>query len=143
MTSVLATFNELTTNQLYDFLWLRQEAFIVEQACAYSDIDGWDAKAIHLLIYDNSRLAAYLRIFSKGVKYTDAASMGRIVVRPEYRATGLGKSLIEKGIRYCGNHPIRIEAQAALQHYYEKYDFVRQGEVYELDGIKHIEMLRA
>src|SRR5690554_5662879 len=93
MTTVLATFNELSPRQLHHLFCLRQDVFIVEQNCAYHDIDGHDEKATHLLIYDNSRLAAYLRIFSKGVKYTDAASMGRIVVRPEYRATGLGKSL--------------------------------------------------
>jgi ElaA protein len=35
---------------VYDFLALRAEIFVVEQACAYLDPDGHDPEAWHLLV---------------------------------------------------------------------------------------------
>ena len=35
-------FDELTLDELYDILQLRNEVFIVEQNCVYKDLDGKD-----------------------------------------------------------------------------------------------------
>ena len=42
------TFQELTTEELYELLRVRSEVFVVEQNCVYQDLDGDDQKAIHL-----------------------------------------------------------------------------------------------
>ena len=41
------TFQELTTDELYELLRVRSEVFVVEQNCVYQDIDGDDQKSIH------------------------------------------------------------------------------------------------
>ena len=46
--SVIKTFNELSTQDIYSMLQLRSEIFVVEQNCAYQDIDDKDQKALHL-----------------------------------------------------------------------------------------------
>jgi ElaA protein len=47
----LRTFEALTPRELHDALQLRTEVFIVEQKCAYQDVDGLDLRALHLLGY--------------------------------------------------------------------------------------------
>ncbi|MEG2961342.1 MAG: GNAT family N-acetyltransferase, partial [Janthinobacterium sp.] len=42
-------FADLTPFDLYDVLAARQNVFILEQTCLYSDIDGYDLEAHHLL----------------------------------------------------------------------------------------------
>ncbi|MBO6585669.1 MAG: GNAT family N-acetyltransferase [Gracilimonas sp.] len=143
METIHKSFEELSSVQLQDIFRLRQNVFIIEQQCFYEDIDGADAKAEHLLIYDEEKLAAYLRIFPYGVKYKNEANMGRIVVDPEFRGTGLGERLIKKGIELCDKKPIRIEAQAALEKYYNGFGFKAEGEVYVVDEIDHLQMVLA
>lgn len=140
MRTVYKTYNDLLNKELEDLFRLRQQIFIIEQQCFYEDIDGYDDKAGHLLIYDGEILAAYLRIFDPGVKY-DEASLGRIVVEPSYRGTGLGRMLIIKGIELCKGEKVRIEAQAALIKYYNDLGFKEEGEVYSVDDIDHIQMV--
>ena len=134
-------FQELSPKQLEDIFRLRQRVFIIEQQCFYEDIDGEDDKAVHLLFYKSRHLAAYLRIFPYGVKYKNEANIGRIVVDPKFRGTGLGEELIKKGISLCEDKPIRIEAQAALRRYYNELGFKEEGDVYVVDGIDHLQMV--
>jgi len=134
------TYEELSNKELEDLFRLRQQIFIIEQQCFYEDIDGYDDKASHLLIYEEKDLSAYLRIFKPGIKYKEA-SLGRIVVAPSYRGTGLGEKLIRKGVKLCGGGKIRIEAQAALINYYNQLGFKEEGEVYSVDDIDHIQMV--
>lgn len=140
MKTVYKTYKDLLNNELEDLFRLRQQVFIIEQQCFYEDIDGYDEKAGHLLFYANDILAAYLRIFAPGLKY-DEASLGRIVVAPPYRGTGLGHKLVRKGIELCEGEKIRIEAQAALIGYYNELGFKEEGEIYSVDDIDHIQMV--
>ena len=56
-------FDQLSTTELYLLLRLRCEVFVVEQRCAYLDIDGRDQEADHLLAWGaNDRLSGYLRV---------------------------------------------------------------------------------
>lgn len=140
MEIIFSTFDELTPRQVEDLFCLRQNVFIIEQACFYPDIDGEDRKAKHLLIYKDEYLAAYLRVFEEGAKFREA-SIGRIVVHPKFRGTGLGQTLIKKGIDYCNAPSIRIEAQALLKSYYQQFGFKEKGEIYVVDGINHLQMV--
>jgi len=140
MKTIHKTYEELSNKELEDLFRLRQQIFIIEQQCFYEDIDGYDDKASHLLIYEEKDLSAYLRIFKPGIKYEEA-SLGRIVVAPSYRGTGLGEKLIRKGVKLCGGGKIRIEAQAALINYYNQLGFKEEGEVYSVDDIDHIQMV--
>ena len=72
-------FADLQLEELYALLRLRQEVFVVEQDCAYLDLDGKDQAATHMLCFDGEELIAYQRCLPPGVSYPESA-MGRIVV---------------------------------------------------------------
>ena len=147
MKKIISQFDKLTPEQLYKILKLRQDVFIIEQNCIYSDLDGYDSKAIHMLFLDKNELAAYSRIFSPDIKYKNESSIGRIIVAKDYRKRTLGKELIRESISYCitnfSNRTIRIEAQAALEDYYSKLGFVSDSKIYSVDDIDHIQMIYA
>ena len=73
----IKSFNQLSTNELYDILHLRSEVFVVEQNCIYQDIDYKDQKALHVLLKKNNKLIGYTRIFKNG-DYFKNASIGRV-----------------------------------------------------------------
>ena len=79
LTSTTKTFQELTTQELYDILQLRSEVFVVEQNCVYQDIDNKDQKALHVLGFKNEKLIAYTRIFKPG-DYFKEASIERVII---------------------------------------------------------------
>jgi ElaA protein len=133
-------FAELTTAELYAITMLREQVFVVEQACVYLDADGLDPVARHQWAETNAILA-YARILPAGAKFAEA-SIGRVVTAPQARGTGLGRELMRRAVTTCGPVPIRIGAQAHLERFYGELGFARASEVYDEDGIPHIEMLR-
>jgi ElaA protein len=139
-------FNELSTQELYDVLQLRSEVFVVEQNCVYQDIDGKDAKAIHLLGTYNNELVAYVRIFKPG-DYFEQASIGRVVVKQNYRDRKWGYDLMNKAIQATeevfNETKITISAQLYLKKFYENFGFTQTSEMYLEDAIPHIEMKRS
>lgn len=65
----LKDFNEFSVEQLYALLKLRCDVFIVEQQCAYPDIDGLDPVSKHILVMnDAGHILGALRIL---LKYED------------------------------------------------------------------------
>lgn len=139
-------FDELNNYELYKILQLRNEVFIVEQKCAYQDLDDKDFLAYHLCAWENEKLLAYTRLFDLGKSYPEAASIGRVITSPSYRRKNFGKELMIKSIeevyRLFGNVPIKISGQLYLKRFYESFSFVQQGGVYLEDGIEHIAMLK-
>jgi ElaA protein len=136
-------FDELTVRELYAILALRSRVFVVEQACAYLDTDDADQVCQHLWATRGDELVAYLRIVPAGVKFAEV-SIGRVIVAPSARGTGLGRTLMERGIATVGaGIPIRIGAQAHLEKFYGELGFVRASDVYDEDGIPHVEMVRS
>ena len=142
---IFSSFDNLTSRQLEAVFNLRQRVFIIEQQCLYEDIDGFDNDAEHLLAYEKDTLAGYLRILKPGIKFKNAASIGRIVVDYPFRGTHVGKELITKGIKITKEkYPgiiLKIEAQAALTIYYQQFNFQPIGETYLVDGISHLMMI--
>ncbi|UYZ63523.1 GNAT family N-acetyltransferase [Hymenobacter weizhouensis] len=139
-------FADLSLAELYALLQLRSEVFVVEQTCAFQDIDGQDQAATHLLGHTPAgELAAYARLFGPGISYPEA-SIGRVVVSPRLRRYGLGRELLRQALDQCtalfGAQPIQIGAQLYLQDFYESFGFRQQGPGYLEDGIPHIHMVR-
>lgn len=137
------SFGELDTHSLYALLRLRQQVFVVEQACAYLDIDNLDQAARHMLCRREGELVAYLRCLAPGLVYPQSA-LGRIVVSPSMRGRNLGMELVRRGIDYNQLHwpeqDILISAQAHLQEFYAASGFVAEGEEYLEDDIPHRRM---
>lgn len=140
-------FHELALEELYELLQLRQRVFAVEQRSIYLDLDGRDAAATHVLgrAAPGGPLLAYARWFAPGVRFFEA-SVGRVVVAPEARSTGLGQALVAESLaglaRAHGVVAVRISAQAHLERFYGRFGFVRDSDVYDEDGIPHLEMVR-
>ncbi len=134
-------FDELSVAELYKIVALRERVFVVEQACAYQDADGYDPASRHLWAELDGAIHAYLRIVPAGAKFAEL-SLGRIVTAPEARGTGLGKELVRRGIAAAGGVTIRIGAQAHLERFYGGFGFMRASDLYDEDGIPHVEMLR-
>ena len=86
---ICKTFTELNTNQLYKLLQLRSEVFVVEQQCAYQELDSVDYHCYHLWAEIENEIIACARIVPKGIKYNEV-SVGRVVTHPKYRRKNLG-----------------------------------------------------
>lgn len=138
-------FAMLSTTELYQILQLRSAVFVVEQHCVYQDLDEKDLKCYHLTGWHNGTAAAYTRLLPKGVSYTEQ-SIGRVVTAKAYRGIGLGQLLMQQSIeasyRLFGKAPIRIGAQQHLKPFYESLGFQQASNVYDEDGIPHIEMVK-
>jgi ElaA protein len=138
-------FNELTTKELYNLLQLRSEVFVVEQDCAYQDIDGEDKKALHVLGYKNENLIAYTRVFEAG-DYFKEASIGRVVVAKNERQYKYGYKIMKASIEAVEDNfkenKIIISAQTYLKKFYNNLGFIETGKEYLEDGIPHKKMIK-
>lgn len=139
-------YNDLKMYELYDFLKLRSDVFVVEQKCIFLDIDDKDKDAIHIIGKINGSIVAYTRIFNKWKIYNNYFCIGRVCCSKQYRGYGLGKLLLKKSIEECkkqfGEGQIKIEAQIYLKSFYESFGFIQSGDPYIEDEIEHIPMIR-
>ncbi len=136
-------FTSLNTELLYQIMALRNAVFIVEQNCPYQDLDGIDQDCIHLLGLDNDKLAAYARILPAQEKYP--ASIGRLIIAPDYRGQQLAHQLMKHALTWIKNHKttahIVISAQSHLTDFYAQHQFLIEGEEYLEDNIPHRRMI--
>jgi ElaA protein len=139
------TLAELDAAQLHTLFAAREAVFVVEQQCAYQELDELDLEAAHLIGWQGTRVAAYLRVLAPGVKFVEP-SMGRVLTSKAHRGTGLGRELVHRGLQYVDDEypdtALRISAQLYLERFYHSFGFVTASEPYPEDGIPHIEMLR-
>ena len=144
-TIITKAFDQLSTTELYDLLQLRSEVFVVEQNCAYQDVDGKDQKALHVLGYKKDQLVAYTRAFGPG-DYFEEASIGRVVVSQTERQHNYGYSIMEATISaiktYFNTGTIALSAQTYLTQFYKNLGFQEEGEGYLEDGIPHVRMVK-
>ena len=124
---------------------LRAEVFVVEQQCAYADVDGRDLApgVLHLLAWHDADLLAGARLLPPGVTF-EAATIGRVVVAPSARGRGLAHALMQRAIDACSTvwpeSDIMLSAQAHLQDFYAAHGFVACSARYLEDGIPHVDM---
>ncbi|MEO8908887.1 MAG: GNAT family N-acetyltransferase [Gemmatimonadaceae bacterium] len=142
-------FSDLSVDDLYAVVRLREAVFVVEQNCPYPDADGRDPRAWHLLGWQASggerMLSAYARVFEPGVRYTEA-SIGRVVTAQAVRGTGLGRTLMAEALRrveaLVPGEKIKLAAQRRLEEFYAGFGFATVSAPYEEDGIIHVDMVR-
>ena len=139
----LKEFSALSTTELFEIYKLRSEVFVVEQNCAYQDVDDKDLSAFHLMLFEDDQLAGYTRILPPTVSYTEP-SIGRVAVKKEFRTQGTGKILMKQSIKQSlelfNNQNIVISAQSYLLKFYTELGFTREGEEYLEDDIPHVKM---
>ncbi|MDP4595965.1 MAG: GNAT family N-acetyltransferase [Crocinitomicaceae bacterium] len=139
------TFAEFTPHELYAYLQLRSEVFVVEQNCVYQDLDDKDQQSFHVMLHQADQLVACARIVPAAIAYPEI-SIGRVIVAEANRKQQLGHELMRYSIDQInmrfGVQKIVLSAQAHLQNFYKKHNFAPQGEIYLEDGIPHIHMER-
>lgn len=137
-------YQDLGTDRLYEILKLRSEVFVVEQKCAYQDLDNKDEKALHLVGEENNKIIAYTRIFKKGDFFKNS-SIGRVLVKKEYRNKDYGRKImtssIEKLKKDSKEQKIELSAQRYLLKFYSELGFEKTGEEYLEDNIPHVKMI--
>jgi ElaA protein len=141
------SFDALSKAELYDILWLRENVFVLEQKCAYQDLDHLDQHAWHISgRSDKGELVAYCRVVYPGKKYQEPA-IGRVTTAKQFRGQGLGIALMNYAIMqtektYAGQG-IRISAQQYLVRFYSELGFEACSNPYLEDDIPHINMLKS
>jgi ElaA protein len=136
---------DLDTRTLYDLLRLRVEVFVVEQACAYAELDGRDLEngARHYWLSGaggGAPMLGCLRLLAEpGGEY----HIGRVCTERSIRGRGLGRQLMEAALAEVGDNPCVLDAQEHLAGLYRGYGFVATGPAYDWDGVAHLPMRRA
>lgn len=138
---------------------LRQEVFVVEQACPYPDLDGRDTEpgTRHVVLPDPERpdevpVLGYARVLDDG----DTWRIGRVVLHPAGRGRGLSGALMEACVALCDGagsetgaetgsgvrRDVVLDAQAPLAGWYAGFGFAVDGPEFLEDGIPHVPMRR-
>lgn len=132
-------FDELNTRELYEVLKARCDVFVVEQNCAYPELDDMDYESLHVYGEENGKLKAYLRAY---IKEDGVVRMGRVLTLE--RGKGYGTQILKKGIEEIRAHfspqKIYIEAQTYAIGFYEREGFIVCSEEFLEDGIAHVQM---
>jgi ElaA protein len=135
---------ELSASQLYALFAARESVFVVEQHCAYQELDGRDFEASHLIAWSGTEIAACLRVLVPGAKLSQP-TIGRVMTAKAFRSRGLGRELMERALKHIDEvYPVsvRISAQTHLEKFYRSFSFEPVSEPYMEDGIPHIDMVR-
>lgn len=137
----VARFAELDGRRLFALLRLRQDVFVVEQDCAYPDIDDRDTepRTLHLWVEDDAgHVVSCLRLLDDG----ETTRVGRVCTTPVARSRRLATTLISRAIELAGDRPVVIDAQSHLHDWYASLGFEVCGEEFVEDGIPHLPMRR-
>ncbi|MCV2392872.1 GNAT family N-acetyltransferase [Actinotalea sp. M2MS4P-6] len=134
---------------LYRVLRLRVQVFVVEQECAYEDLDGRDLEPgteLHWVADDDdpTRVLATLRVLRDP---DGAMRIGRVVTDPAARSLGVASTLMARAVERCAElsptADVVLDAQAHLADWYARFGFVVDGPGFLEDGIPHVPMRRS
>lgn len=160
--------SSMSPETLYEVLRLRTDIFVVEQACAYPELDGRDLEpeSKQVWVTEGATLVATLRI----LRDPEALRIGRVAAHPSVRGLGVAGRMLEFALKAATLEtatpetttveaataqavtpeapsketalPIVLDAQEPLEGWYGRYGFVRDGETFLEDGIAHVPMRR-
>lgn len=131
-----------SAKELPELLALRHEVFCVEQGVPVDlEQDGLDPTALHLVALDGRDVVGTCRILTG----EDSWRLGRMAVRADRRADGIGRKLMERAHREAqaaGARRISLAAQTPVQGFYERQGYISHGDVFIEAGIPHVLMDR-
>lgn len=136
-----ARFSDLDPVILYALLRLRVDVFVVEQKCAYPELDGRDLEpeTTHLWYERDGAPVAYLRMLAEP---DGAWRIGRVVVAPAARRGGLAGDLMRAALDLAGDRPCVLDAQSYLVDFYARFGFTPTGPEFLDEGVPHVPMRR-
>ncbi|MGX7682016.1 GNAT family N-acetyltransferase [Jatrophihabitans sp. DSM 45814] len=133
---------DLALAAAYPILRLRVDVFVVEQECAYPELDGRDLEPDALWVWaeDDGTVTATLRILRDN---DGRARIGRVATAERARSNGTASLLMREALEIVGaDTAITLDAQARLEGWYGRFGFVRSGADFLEDGIVHVPMDR-
>ncbi|MDP9445113.1 MAG: GNAT family N-acetyltransferase [Actinomycetota bacterium] len=137
----VAAFGDLPARTAYQLWRLRLDVFVVEQRCAYAELDGRDLEpgTRHLWVERGDRPVGYLRLLAEP---DGSRRIGRVCVAVSDRGRGLADLLVGRALVLVGERRCVLDAQAHLASWYARRGFVPTGPPFEEDGIAHVPMGR-
>jgi ElaA protein len=148
--TVCARWAALDPHVAYALLRLRVDVFVVEQACAYPELDGRDLEPAteHRWAHpagDPTDVLAYLRVLDDTVPGgPPVRRVGRVVTAARARGRHLADRLVADVVAGHGAAgDIVLDAQSHLADWYARHGFTRDGDDFVEDGIPHTPMRRA
>lgn len=143
MQYITKEFKQLTPFEIFSMYRLRSRVFVVEQQCAYQDVDEKDLKSVHVFLWKEDNLVGYCRIIPPGISYKEP-SIGRVVVEKAYRSKNTGRDLMKYALNKTAElfkeQDIVISAQTYLKKFYTDLGFKNEGAEYLEDDIPHVKM---
>lgn len=132
--------DELTAHELYALLTLRVDVFVVEQECAYPELDGQDLldTTYHGYVTDEAGVTATVRLLTGETP----ARVGRVVTRFDARGAGLAEVLVHAAHGRCAGAGSMLDAQTHLVDWYTNLGWSVAGSESIEDGIPHTPMQR-
>lgn len=134
-------FSELDGAAVFALARLRQAVFVVEQECAYPDLDDYDTDpgTRHFWVDGEDGAVACLRVLRDGAAW----KIGRVCAEKAARGTGLSARLMTAALEWIGPEAdVSLGAQTYAAGFYRRFGFVEDGEEYLEDGIPHVTMRR-
>ena len=134
---------DLDLETFYALLALRTQVFVVEQECAYQELDGRDLelRTRHYWLADTgtAEVLATLRL----LKEPDGGyRIGRVCTRADARGRGFGHRLMDAALAEAGSGHCVLDAQETQVGFYARHGFEVAGERFVEDGIPHVPMRR-
>ncbi|HTQ39722.1 MAG TPA: GNAT family N-acetyltransferase [Pirellulales bacterium] len=132
-----------TVDDLMRAVALRGAVYIAEQECPYDEeFDGNDFSATHLIGYVGNEPAGCMRIRY----FADFAKVERLVVRKEFRSSGLARQIVRDSVEFCrakGYQRIYVYAQKRLVGFWSKCGFVVPANARDLvfSDFDYVEMI--
>ncbi|WP_067853966.1 GNAT family N-acetyltransferase [Nocardia shimofusensis] len=135
---------DLDTATLYQLLKLRVEVFVVEQKCAYPELDGLDLlpETRHFWLDDEGEIICTLRLLEEHADGVKSFRIGRLCTAKEVRGHGYTTRVLQAALAEAGESTVRLDAQTYLVDMYAKHGFVVDGDTFIEDGIEHVPMRR-
>jgi len=135
---------EIARDELFAMYKLRTDIFVVEQGCAYPEVDDYDKQVAHLFAYADGQLAAYSRLCPPNSVYPEA-SLGRVLCHKNFRGKGLGRELVARSLKQLKkdfpNEAIKAQAQQYLEGFYQSFGFKTITKPYLDAGVVHVDMV--
>ena len=139
-------FAALDPRTAYAVWRLRQDVFVVEQDCAYPDLDGRDAESgtRHVVLQDEDNLVVGCARVLDDVDDDGEAvwRVGRVALAGSARGQGWADRLMTAALTVCVDRDVVLDAQSPLRGWYASLGFFVTGPEFLDDGIAHLPMRR-
>lgn len=124
-----------------DAITIRKKVFVEEQGFR-DEFDDIDKIALHLIVYDDGLPIATGRVFPRDMD-GKVYKMGRVALLPPYRGAQIGRKVVlrlEEEAKAAGAEKVELSAQCRVQGFYERLDYIADGDIYEEESCPHIHM---